>query len=197
MGTLRQHGNYDPTRRWGCIGTALYSATVIAIVVILLLCSCSRTEYVPVERVRTEYRQADTTAIYNRLLARLESERRMESSTDSIVDRRKETVTLNDSGDTVRVVDTRYVYVSSRRERELEREVSERDSIIGVLRTQLSTMAADSIPVPYPVERELSRWERIKMTIGDLVAGLWAILAVLSVMSCVIKFRETNRKKQI
>lgn len=43
---------------------------------------------------------------------------------------------------------------------------------------------------PYPVERELTRWERVKMTAGGLVMALLALLAVAAVVWMIFKIKE-------
>lgn len=153
----------------------------IAIILFLsfLFVSCRTTKYVPIETVRTEYKEADTSEIYNRILRSFEAERSKESKSDSVIDRIKETIVINDKGDTTRHDRLRYIYVSSKRVAELEREVAEKDSIISNLRTKQVTEKVDSIAVPYPVEKELSRWEKAKQEVGGfciivLLAGIIA-----------------------
>ena len=131
----------------------LFVLAVLAIV----LCSCTRTLYTPVETVRTEYVETDTTGLYERLRHYFESIYCRETSTDSVIDRSKETVVLKENGDTARHDKERIVYVSSRREKELEHRVREQDSIIDALRLKLASVKSDSIPVPYPVEKNGSR----------------------------------------
>lgn len=152
----------------------------------ILTAGCTRTVYVPTERVRTEYRDADTTAILNRFRSILESERRKESASDSVVERQNETVVLNTQGDTVRLTRDHYIYVASKREKELEREAERKDSVIDSLSRRLSSVKTDSIPVPYPVERKLTKWERTKIEWGGkamvlIVAAVCVAIAWLAV----------------
>ncbi len=42
---------------------------------------------------------------------------------------------------------------------------------------------------PYPVERELTRWERAKMTAGGLVMDLLALLALVTVVWVIFKIK--------
>lgn len=148
-------------------------------IALLALCGCQPTRYVPVESVRVEYRDIDTTAIYARMRALLETMYQREASSDSVIDRSKETVVIRENGDTARHDKERIVYVASHRERELEHRISEQDSVINALRLQLASVKADSIQVPYPVERRLNRWEQTKQDVGG-----WAIVA-LAVVVCV------------
>lgn len=178
--------------RWGCLGIiGLYLLAIAATVwLIVSLCSCTNTRYVPVESVRTEYVKADTTGIYERLRSFFESMYSRETSSDSVIDRQKETVVLKENGDTARHDTERTVYVSSRREKELEHEVRQRDSIIDSLRLRLASVKSDSIPVPYPVERKLSRWEQTKMDFGGTAFGGIAVALCVAVIWLIRKFRK-------
>lgn len=167
----------------------IFAAALITLT--LILCgACSTTRYVPVESVRVEYRETDTTGIYERLRNYFESIYRREVSTDSVVDRSKETVVLKENGDTARHDKERIVYVSSRREKELEHQLSQRDSVIDVLRLQLASVKSDSIPVPYPVEKKLTQWEQTKMDLGGFALGGIAVALCIAVVWLIKKFRK-------
>lgn len=182
--------NYDPLRRWGCAAvTALWLLT-LCLIVALLLPSCSpRTVYVPTTEVRTEYREADTAVIYDRARSFFEAMFRRDVSSDSVIDRTKETVVLKENGDTARHDKERTVYVSSRREKELEHKVRQSDSTIAALRLRLESVKADSVPVPYPVGRPLSKWERTKMDLGGFALGGIAVV-VLAVIVWIVKIKR-------
>lgn len=170
-----------------------FVSAVITFILFLLMCAmCGcKTQYVPFETVRTEYKEADTTAIYNRLLRIVDSMRHKESQSDSVVDSSKEMVVVNLQGDTVKVEKTRYVYLSSRHEKELEQKVNEQDSVIQFLRAQLTSIKSDSVPVPYPVERELSKWEQTKMCVGGLTVMAFILVSGFTVIYLLArKFRK-------
>ena len=179
-------------RRWGCVGLlALYALAIGATAWMLVaLCGCKATEYVPVETVRTEYKDADTAAIYDRLRSFFEALRSREASSDSVVERNKETVVLKENGDTARHDTERTVYKSSRRERELEHKLSQSDSTINALRLQLASVKADSIAVPYPVEKELTRWQRARLDLGTVALGGIAVALCVAVAWVIRRFRR-------
>lgn len=167
----------------------IFAAALIALT--LILCgACSTTRYVPAESVRVEYRETDTTGIYERLRNYFESIYHREVSTDSVIDRSKETVVLKENGDTARHDKERIIYVSSRREKELEHELSQRDSVIDVLRLQLASVKSDSIPVPYPVEKKLTQWQQTKMDFGGFALGGVAVALCIAVVWLIRKFRR-------
>lgn len=144
-----------------------------------MLSSCKTvTRYIPVERVRAEYWEADTTAIYNRLLKIFESRKEKESKFDSLVDRTKETVIINEKGDTTRHDRERTVYKSTKREKELETENKTLRDSLSVLNTRLESIKTDSVPSIVPVERELSKWEKAKMDFGGMAIGGSGVLFI-------------------
>ena len=151
-----------------------------------LICGCTTTRYVPMPEYHTESIRTDT-AIYNAILRTFrESVRSNQRSSDSVVHLNKETVTLNEHGDTTRHDKTEYIYLSSYKEREYERIINEQRDSIGRLSARLESAKADSVPVPYPVERiveverERTRWEAFLMVTGGLalltglvLGGVW------------------------
>lgn len=179
----------DKTNQPG-VCTALLVAILMLLAVAVMVSGCSPTKYVPVETVRTEYVHADTTGLYERLRSYFESIYRRETSTDSVIDRTKETVVLKENGDTARHDKERIVYVASHREKELEHKVQQQDSTIKSLRLQLESVMSDSIPVPYPVERELTKWEQTKMDFGGFALGGLVIGLSIVVLWLIKKFRK-------
>lgn len=167
--------------------------TTLLVALALTLTGCTSTKYVPMERVRTEYVEADTAAIYNRALRAFESLRDRERSSDSLVDRSRETVVLNEQGDTTRHDRERIIYRATHREKELERKVIEQDSIIGELRERLSSVKVDSVPVPYPVEKKLTCWQQTKMDLGGIAIG--AVGAVCLAVLLWLIFLYLRRKR--
>lgn len=55
---------------------------------------------------------------------------------------------------------------------------------------QTDTVAiTDSVRVPYPVEKALTRWQVVKMKTGGLAVGLAAVLVLVAVGRLLYKFR--------
>lgn len=164
---------------------------MMALAVASLLSGCSpKARYVPVETARTEYVNADTASFYDRLRSLFESMYSREVSSDSVIDRQKETVTLKENGDTARHDRERVVYVSSRREKELEHQIKEQDRIIGSLQMRLASVKTDSVKVLYPVERELTRWQQTKMDFGGFAIGGMAVAMCIAAVWLARKFRK-------
>lgn len=163
---------------------------LLACIALTLLCACSRTNYVPIEIVRTEYVKADTTGLYERMRSFFETQRLRETSSDSVIDRTKETVVLKENGDTARHEKERIVYVASHREKELEHKAEQQDSTIKALRLQLESVRSDSIPVPYPVERRLNAWEQTKLDFGGYALVALAAMLCVAVAWLIKKIRK-------
>lgn len=144
--------NYDPVRRWGCSLLVLL-CVLAAGGCAALLCGCSpRTVHVPMETVRTEYRDRDVHLF----------------STDSV----NNTQFVFVKGDTVVCL----------QEKERIRRVEVHDTIKVIL--------TDTIRVPYPVERALSRWEQTKMDFGGMALGGIAVALCIAVVWLIRKFRR-------
>lgn len=172
---------------WGMLLALSLTALIL---MCLVATGCTRKVYVPLETIRTEYIEADTTGLYERMRSFFESQRLKETSSDSIIDRTKETVVLKENGDTARHDKERMVYVASHREKELEYKVQQQDSTIKALRLQLESVKSDSIPVPYPVERKLTKWEQTKMDFGGFAIGAIIAVVCIAVVWLIKKFRK-------
>lgn len=84
----------------------------------------------------------------------------------------KDSVFVREKGDTVEVFRTLFV----------DRWRDRTDTVRAV--------RSDTVRVPYPVEKELSRWEKAKLDIGGIAIGT-AIAAVLAIVVwLVIRFRR-------
>ena len=113
--------------------------------------SC-RTQYVPVETVRTEYKTRDSIRI------------------DSIY--QQDSVYVLVKGDTIYQYKYKYLYKYQ--------YLSKTDTI----------MKTDSVQVPYPVEKELNRWEKVKMELGGWAIGVIIVFAFIVVGRLVYKRRK-------
>lgn len=163
---------------------------VIIAAAALLAAGCTRTVYEPVEAVRTEYVGKDNAELLAAVKSLTERLSRKERQVDSLTRSRNERLVLSDKGDTLRHDRETIVYRSTRRESELERLVESQSDSIRELVRRLESVKTDSIPVPYPVERRLTRWERAKMDFGGFAMGGAAIAVCAAVVWLARKFRR-------
>ena len=61
-----------------------------------------------------------------------------------------------------------------------------------ILTDTLIRLKTDSIQVPYPVERQLSRWESLKMEYGGITIGATFLLVVLILCVVIYKFKRAK-----
>ena len=179
--------NFDKKIMEEC-GKAVISATITFILLLLacFMCGCTSTKYVPMPEHHTESIRTDT-AIYNAILRTFrESVQSRQLSSDSLTHFLRETTTINEQGDTTRHDRIEYIHLSSYKEREYERVINEQRDSIGRLAARLESAKADSVPVPYPVERiveverERTWWETFLMDMGGfalliglVLGGVW------------------------
>lgn len=83
-----------------------------------------------------------------------------------------DSVYVREKGDTVQIVRTRYV----------DRWRVHTDT--------LRAVSNDTIRVPYPIERELTKWQRIKLDAGGIAIGVVAAALLSIVVWLVLRFRR-------
>lgn len=124
---------------------------IILLASAICLSSC-RTQYVPVETVRTEYKTRDSVRY------------------DSIY--KHDSIFYLIKGDTV------YKYV---------KQVEYKYLFINRTDTILKT---DSIQVPYPVEKRLTRWQTLKMELGGWALGVIIVFALVIVGRMIYRLQK-------
>lgn len=113
--------------------------------------SC-RTQYIPVETVRTEYKTRDSIRV------------------DSVY--QQDSVHVLVKGDTIYQYRYKYLYKYQ--------YLNRTDTVIKV----------DSVQVPYPVERKLTRWQSIKMELGGWAFGIIIVFALIIAGWLVYRLRK-------
>lgn len=136
---------------WGLIACAIIS---------MLLCGCRTTRYVPVESVRTEYK--------DRVVAVHDTVRDSVRVSNDVY--RHDSVLIKIQGDTVYIERWHTLLQSSSLQNRAERSKAVHDTLY-VNRT-------DSVRVPVAVERKLTRWERVNRSVMDVFAVIGMITAV-------------------
>lgn len=125
--------------------------SIICLLVIVTFTSCA-TRYVPVEKVKTEYKYIDKL------------------QHDSVYI--KDSIRYYIHGDTVFADKYYYLYKYL--------FINKTDSFI----------KTDTINIPYPVERKLTKWEQIKMDFGGLVLGVTIIIILIVVGQSVYTLKK-------
>ena len=128
---------------------------LIYIIILLILAICfvsCRTQYIPVESVRTEYKTRDSIRF------------------DSIYQR--DSVYMLVKGDTIYQYRYKYLY-----------------RYLTTNRTD-TILKHDSIPIPYPVEKQLSRWQTIKMELGGWAFGIIILFTLIIIGQIIFKSKK-------
>lgn len=122
---------------------------------LLMLATCfvsCRTQYVPVETVRTEYKTRDSIRF------------------DSIYQR--DSIYMLVKGDTIYQYKYKYLY-----------------RYLTTNRTD-TILKTDSIQIPYPVEKQLSRWQSIKMELGGWAFGIIILFTLIIIGQIIFKSKK-------
>lgn len=128
---------------------------LIYIITLLILAVCftsCRTQYIPVESVRTEYKTRDSIRI------------------DSIYQR--DSIYTLIKGDTVYQYRYKYLYKYQ--------YLNRTDTVIKI----------DSVQIPYPVEKQLTKWQSMKMELGGWAFGIIVVFMSFIVSWLVYKLRK-------
>lgn len=172
-------------------GLMLVCLITCLIFLCLVLCAgCTKRVYVPQTEVRTEYVHGDTEKLLAIINSLKEQISQKESKKESLIHKEKETVTINEKGDTIFQNRFVYIHLESEERSEYERKIENLRDSISDLNERLVSVKADSIPVPYPVERELTRWERTKMDFGGFALGGLCAAALTVVVVWLIKIKR-------
>lgn len=171
-------------------GKATIALIYSAAISVLLLVGCTPTHYVPVEAVRTEYRDKDNAELLGLIKSLTEQVAQKDKQIDSLMQSNRELLILSENGDTLRHDREVIVYRASHREKELEKIVNtQRDSVL-MLRQKLESIKADTISVPYPVEKRLTRWQQAKIDYGGEAIVALALIVIVAIAWFINKFRK-------
>lgn len=149
---------------------------LIACAIISMLCGCRSTKYVPVGSVRTEYK--------DRVVMRHDTVR------DSVMRLRDvyrhDSVVYRMKGDTV-YVDRWHTLLQSS-------SLLNRTEKSRVMHDTLYVDRTDSVRVPVPVERQLTKWEKTKMDFGTAAMVIAAMAIIAGIVLAVRWIRKRIRE---
>ena len=144
----------------------------VIVAVILAMCSCTRTMYVPVKEVQTVF-QNHTDTVHR---------------TDSIIKETERIVMQLDSS----AMAEYGIKLSNAEKAWLVREKQLENKINKLLEKKADTVIVrDTIPQPYPVKQELNRWQKSLVSIGKVSLGMWGGILIAILVYIAIKRRRT------
>lgn len=160
--------------------------TVLLLAALMLCCACRQAQPLTAVVQHTDSIRAMTadTVWRERVVWRTDSASRR----DSVFVRETLRIVTDTAGRTVRTdsVAERYELHEDRRYAALQEQYRELEREYRALMQAYIDKRAE----PYPVERELTRWERVKMAAGGWAVGLLALLAVGAVVWMIFKIKE-------
>lgn len=141
---------------------------VLIMLLSLLLAGCKSVQYVPVEKVKTEYvSRTDTVSKIDTIISEKETIIR-EADSGLIA---KLGLQLKDNEKAILVL-----------QKELERQVSKESE-----HKTDTVLKTDSVQVPYPVERKLTKWEQIKMDAGGIALGVCVAFIIILIIIFLVR----------
>lgn len=132
----------------------------------LMLSGCTTTRYVPAEKMRTEYR--------DRVVMRHDTVRDSVLRHDCVW--RHDSMDVRKTGDTIRVDRWHTVQVI--------RYVREKGERMSAKADSASAVRTDSIYVPVPVEKKVTRWEKMRKDVCSFAVTAVAVVTFMVVVSC-------------
>lgn len=153
--------------------TAIIS--LLAVIICCIVCSsCRSVQYVPVETITV---LKDSTITRDSLIIKEKIVQK-----DSIVLKDSTVLTVDEEGNVVKT--ELYHYRDSYKElnRDYSRLQAKFDSLLSVKQRV--------VQMPYPVEKQLSRWQSIKMELGGWAFGIVAAFALIIVGWLIYKMRR-------
>ena len=139
------------------------SGIVLLVLFSLILFGCKSVQYVPVEKVKTEYKiKTDTITKIDSIFSEKET-----------IIREADSFLITKLGLKLRANERAILILQKELEKKISKESeSKTDTIIKV----------DSVQVPYPVEKNLTKWEKVKMDMGGVAIGLLVVLGLIIIV---------------
>lgn len=85
------------------------------------------------------------------------------------------------------VTDTRFVFIKGDTVLDYRDRVKWREKLV---HDSIYIHKTDSVPVPYPVEKRLTRWQQTKMDYGGMAIGVVIAMICVAVIWLIKKFRK-------
>lgn len=148
---------------------------LIACIIISMLCGCRSTRRVPVERMRTEYK--------DRVVAVQDTVRDSVLMSSDVY--RHDSVLIKMQGDTVYVERWHTLLQNSQLRNRAEQSKTAHDTVYVTRTDSVIVQVRVPVKVPVPVERKLTKWEKVRMDFGTvaMVVAAVAIMAGIGVLA--------------
>lgn len=152
--------------------TCVFSSVGI-LLLMLLFSSCRSVQYVPVD---TKVLLKDSVITRDSLIIKEKTVQK-----DSVVCRDSTVLVVDKEGNVVRTELYRY--------RDSYKELSRDYSALQVKYDSLLSVKQEEIQVPYPIERQLTKWQSVKMELGGWAFGI-IIAFILIILARTLYYRR-------
>ena len=141
---------------------------ILLLIFSLLFSGCKNVQYIPVERVVTEYiNRTDTVSKTDTLIS--EKETVIREADSSLI--AKLGLQLKENERAILVL-----------QRQLEKQISKESE-----HKTDTVIKTDTIQVPYPVERTLTKWEQVKMDYGAIAIGGCITFVIIIIIGFIVR----------
>lgn len=184
--------NFDKELFIEC-GKSLASCIVALLMLFFacVMCGCTKTQHMPIKEYHTETIRTDSTTFLSLLQTLRDIGRSRQSSSDTTIIIHNERAKVNENGDTIGYESNTDTYKSTSKEREYLHIIEILRDSVRQLKAEKNVVKVDSVPVPYPVEKNLSKWEQTKMSIGGLAVCAVIIVVVVALVRWLMrKYRK-------
>lgn len=151
----------------------MFIGIIVALFICALFSGCDSTQYIPIETVHTVHTHSTDTVKQN----------------DSIIRERKTIIREADSA-TIAMLGIQLKaneHAILVLQKELERQASSKSE------SKTDTVnKVDTVQVPYPVERQLSRWEQVCIDYGKVTMGATVLLLVFIIVWLARRLRKSS-----
>lgn len=160
-------------------------------VVLAILTSCTTTRYVPVIQKQKENVYVNKKDSSGDNYIQNQSEK--ESRTSNIYTEKRDSsvTTVDQQGNVINQEHWHWSNTSSKEYIEKEKILKDSIDRLRVINDSLSALKSDSIPVPYPVEKKLTRWQQTKIDWGGEAI---VILGIISFTICWLTLKRRLKR---
>lgn len=167
---------------------------VIALLVIAtsVFSGCTRTIYQPIEIEKTrtdstsakaEFTDAQFSSLVNILQQRV-------NTRDSVVIRDSVIMVINEAGSIISKETFRDRDHNSLRDEAIIQIQAKYDSIFNAQREEITAILEQLQQTPVPVERQLTKWEKVKQDVGGMAIGILVAVIAIAVIWLIKKIKR-------
>lgn len=191
MQTLNSHKKTTDMTRYINLHFPLIVITLL-IIATSVFCGCTRTIYQPIEiektrtdstSVKAEFTEAQFSNLVNILQERV-------NTRDSVVIRDSVIMVINEAGNIISKETFHDRDHNSLRDEAIIQMQAKYDSIFNAQREEITAILEQLQQTPVPVERQLTKWEKVKQDVGGMAIGILIAVIAIAVIWLIKKIKR-------